>query len=78
MVVRGAPAVAEQALPFARLSLLARPVLVNGAAGTAVTRRGRPFSVMGFTVARGKIAAIYVLADPARLRRLDLLAILGA
>jgi RNA polymerase sigma-70 factor (ECF subfamily) len=27
---------------------------------------------MGFTVRRGKIVAIDVLADPARLRRLDL------
>lgn len=34
--------------------------------------RGRPFSVMGFTVTGGKIVAIDALADPARLRRLDL------
>jgi len=27
---------------------------------------------MGFTVARGKIAEIDILSDPARLRRLDL------
>ena len=34
--------------------------------------RGRPFTVMGFTIRRGKIVEIDILADPARLRRLDL------
>jgi RNA polymerase sigma factor (sigma-70 family) len=71
-VVRGARAVAEQALTFARLSSFARPALVNGAAGIVATRRGRLFSVMGFTVRHGKIVEIDILADPARLRQLDL------
>ncbi|MGH8983687.1 MAG: RNA polymerase sigma factor SigJ [Acidimicrobiia bacterium] len=72
VVVRGAPAVAEQALTFARLSPFVRPALVNGAAGVVVAPRGRPFSVMGFTVRDGKIVAIDALADPERLRQLDL------
>ena len=46
--------------------------LVNGAAGVVVFVGGRPFSVMGFTVAAGKIVAIDILADPARLCQLDL------
>jgi RNA polymerase sigma-70 factor (ECF subfamily) len=33
---------------------------------------GRPFSVVAFTVRRGKIAEIDILADPARLSQLDL------
>jgi RNA polymerase sigma factor (sigma-70 family) len=70
--VRGARAVAEQTFTFSRLSPFVRPVLVNGAAGVVVAPRGRPFAVMGFTVWRGKIAEIDVLADPERLRRLDL------
>ena len=70
--VRGVPAVAEQTLTFSRLSPYARPALVNGAAGVVVAPRGRPFAVMGFTVRGGKIVEIDVLADPARLRRLDL------
>lgn len=70
--VRGAPDVAEQALTFSRFARFAHPVLVNGAAGVVVASHGRPFSVMGFTVARGKIVEIDILADPARLRRLDL------
>jgi RNA polymerase sigma-70 factor (ECF subfamily) len=72
VVVRGAAAVAERALTFARLSPFVRPALVNGAAGVVVSPRGRPFSVMGFTVAGGRIVAIDALADPERLRRLDL------
>jgi len=71
--LRGARAVAEQALTFSRLVRFARPVLVNGAAGIVSWLRGeQPFSVMGFTIRRGKIVEIDILADPARLRQLDL------
>ena len=70
--VRGARAVAEQALTFAQLGQFAQPVLVNGAAGFVVAPGGRLFSVVGFTVSGGKIVEIDVLADPARLRRLGL------
>jgi len=46
---------------------------VNGAAGAvAFDPSGRLRSVTGFTVTRGKIVAIDILADPARLRQLDL------
>jgi hypothetical protein len=45
---------------------------VNGAAGVVITEQGRPFAVMAFTVRQGKIAEIDVLADPERLRRVDL------
>ena len=65
-VVQGAEAVARQAqlatLPGAEL----HPVLVNGAAGVVVTVHGRPFAVMGFTVAAGRIVEIDALADPDR------------
>ena len=71
--VRGARAVAEQALTFSRFARFARAALVNGAAGVVSwSPDGRPFSVMGFTVRRGKIVEIDILADPARLSRLDL------
>jgi ketosteroid isomerase-like protein len=72
MVLRGAAEVAERALTFARLSPYVRPALVNGAAGVVVAPRGRPFSVMGFTVAGGRIVEIDALSDPARLRALHL------
>ena len=55
---------------------LARPALVNGAAGIVVVApRGRPVAVAGFTVADGRIVEIDLLADPARLRELDLTAL---
>ena len=70
--VRGAREVAGQALTFSRLGLVMRPALVNGTAGAVSTRDGQPFSVGGFTVRDRKIVAIDILADPARLRNLDL------
>jgi RNA polymerase sigma-70 factor, ECF subfamily len=73
--VRGAQAVVEQARTFALLVASARPALVNGAAGVVVAPRGRAVAVAGFTVARGRIVEIDLLADPARLRHLDLTAL---
>ncbi|HLQ56929.1 MAG TPA: RNA polymerase sigma factor SigJ [Streptosporangiaceae bacterium] len=73
MVIRGAAAVARQALSGLTTALPAvglRPALVNGAAGVVVTRRGRPVTVMGFTVAEGKIIEIDTIADPERVRRI--------
>src|SRR5215212_6997001 len=67
-LIRGARAVAGGALTFSRFAPFARPALVNGAAGLVTVREGRPLSVMGFTVVRGKIAEIDVLADPERLQ----------
>jgi RNA polymerase sigma factor (sigma-70 family) len=72
VVVSGAAAVAERALTFARLSPFVRPALVNGAAGVVVAPGGRPLSVMAFTVSGGKIVEIDSVADPERLRNLDL------
>lgn len=70
-VIRGAAEVASRAMTFARLAPFVQPVLVNGVAGVLVAPQGRPFSVMAFTVAGGKVVAIDALADPARLERLD-------
>ncbi|MQA74793.1 MAG: sigma-70 family RNA polymerase sigma factor [Solirubrobacterales bacterium] len=70
--VRGAAAVAGQARAYSRVGLVVHPALVNGAPGAVSTRNGEPFSVGGFTVRGGRIVGIYFLADPARLRRLDL------
>ena len=70
--VRGAQAVVEQARTFAPLVASARPALVNGAAGVVVAPRGRPLAVAGFTIVHGRIVEIDLLADPARLRNLDL------
>jgi RNA polymerase sigma factor (sigma-70 family) len=72
-VVRGASAVAAQAATFSMSGLSSQLVLVNGHLGF-VSRRpdGRVFSVLGFTIANGKIVEMDILADPERLSRLDL------
>jgi RNA polymerase sigma factor (sigma-70 family) len=70
--VRGAEAVVRQARMYHALDRFSRPALVNGAAGIVVASGERTYSVMGFTVAHGKILAIDILADPARLEQLAL------
>jgi len=70
--LRGPAAVSSQALTYSRLGLLHQPALINGAAGVVVLRDGQPFSVMGFTIRGGRITEIDILADPERLRQLDL------
>jgi RNA polymerase sigma factor (sigma-70 family) len=72
LVLRGAGAVSGQARGAGALSPFVRPALVNGAAGMVVAARGKPMSVMAFTVAGGRIVAIHVLADADRLSALDL------
>jgi RNA polymerase sigma-70 factor (ECF subfamily) len=71
--VQGARAVAEQTLAFAQFTEFARPILVNGAVGIVAADRGRVYSVAAFTVVSGRIAEIDILAEPARLRELDLM-----
>lgn len=70
--VRGAQTWARQALTFSRGARFAQPALVNGAAGVVMAPRGRLFRVLRVTFTHGKIVQIDVVADPARLRQLDL------
>ena len=70
--VRGAAQVAAQAAAYSRLDLEYRPVLVNGAVGLLATLDGELFSIGGLTVRGGRIVELDILADPERLRRLDL------
>jgi RNA polymerase sigma factor (sigma-70 family) len=69
--ITGAPDVARQILqagrPFAPFS---RPAVVNGSAGAVVVRDGKPFAVVGFTIAAGRIVELDLVADPDKLRRL--------
>ncbi len=67
--VRGAAAVADT---FSGRARFAQPALVNGAVGAVWAPGGRPRVVFGFTIARGKIVGIGLVADPERLRQLDL------
>jgi RNA polymerase sigma-70 factor (ECF subfamily) len=67
--IRGAAAVATR---FAGQAQAAEPALVDGAAGAVWAPGGRPRAVFSFTVKRGLIVGIDLLADPGRLRDLDL------
>jgi RNA polymerase sigma-70 factor (ECF subfamily) len=68
--VRGAPAVAKRAL--AGRARFTQPALVDGAVGIVSAPRGRLSLVLRFTITRGKIVEIDVVADPERLRQLEL------
>jgi RNA polymerase sigma factor (sigma-70 family) len=70
--VRGAAAVARQALGYARLALEMRPALINGVAGGVSFLHGQPFSIAAVTVRNGKIVELDFFNDPERLRLLDL------
>jgi RNA polymerase sigma factor (sigma-70 family) len=70
--MRGAAGVAGQALGYAQIGLDVRPALINGVAGAVAFRHGQPFSIGAVTVRNGKIVELDFLADPERLRELDL------
>ncbi|MFC7585042.1 sigma factor-like helix-turn-helix DNA-binding protein [Nonomuraea antimicrobica] len=74
--VRGARAVAEGTVALAQRSRLAEPALVDGRVGLVVAPGGRLVFAVAFAVEHGRITEYDVIADPARLRRLDL-AVLG-
>jgi hypothetical protein len=69
-VIHGAASVAGQALIGAVPGAELHPALINGAAGVVVTLRGRPYAVMAFTVAEGKIVEIDAIAEPERVKRI--------
>lgn len=66
---RGAQAVAGT---FSGRAQVAQAALVNGAVGAVWTAGGRPRVVFSFTIERGRIVAIDLLADPERLGQLEL------
>jgi RNA polymerase sigma factor (sigma-70 family) len=77
-LVRGAEVVAGQAMTFRRFADTATRVLVTGVpGGVAWSPDGSPFAVVALTVTGGRIAAIDILADPDRLRQLDLSVVAG-
>jgi RNA polymerase sigma-70 factor (ECF subfamily) len=67
--VRGAPGVADT---FSGRARFAQPALVNGVVGAVWAPGGRPRVVFEFTITRGKIVEIDLVADPERLSQLDL------
>jgi len=71
-IVRGASEVAAQARAFSSMGLETTVVLVNGNVGVvARLPNGRVLSVIAYTVANDRVAAMHILADAERLARLD-------
>jgi RNA polymerase sigma-70 factor (ECF subfamily) len=67
--VSGAADVARQiALTGPRFAALARPVLVNGAAGVVVDAPGQARVVVAFGVVGGRIVSIDLIGDPTKVR----------
>ncbi|MFV8128745.1 sigma-70 family RNA polymerase sigma factor [Streptomyces syringium] len=71
-VARGARDVVEGTLVFGRRARFAAPALVNGTVGVVVAPHGRLLLALTLTIENDRITAYEVIADPARLRRLDL------
>jgi RNA polymerase sigma factor (sigma-70 family) len=69
--VRGATAVARQALLFATPAANSRVATVNGAPAVVVAVDNRIVTILTFAIHNARIAAIEVLADPHRLATLD-------
>lgn len=70
-VTRGPAAVAALALTGARLpNTRLIPLLMNGSAGVLITVRGRPYSLMGFVIAGGKVVEIDTILDSERIGQL--------
>jgi len=57
---------------FSGRAKAAQPGLVNGAVGLVWAPGGQPRAASSFTIAGGKILGIEIIADPERLRQLDL------
>lgn len=70
--IQGARNWAKGAIAFSRYVRFVEPALVNGAVGLIWAPEGRLARALTFTITRGKITQAEVVADPARLRQLDL------
>jgi RNA polymerase sigma factor (sigma-70 family) len=70
--VRGAENVARRAKAASQLGLVARPALINGAAGWVSLLDGELYAIGALTLQNGRIRTMDILLDPARLARLDL------
>jgi RNA polymerase sigma factor (sigma-70 family) len=69
---RGAQTWAKGAVAFAHLAASLQPVLVDGSVGLMWAPGGRLSRVLRFTIVDGKILDAEIMADPTRLRSLDL------
>ncbi|HET6503454.1 MAG TPA: sigma-70 family RNA polymerase sigma factor [Amycolatopsis sp.] len=76
-VVSGAVTVAREMLDFGRGARFAEPALVDGTVGAVVAPHGRLLRVLAVAVADDRVTGYEVIADPVRLRRLDVAVLPG-
>ena len=74
--IRGAANWAKGAIAFGRMAHAVQPALINGAVGLVFAPGGRLTRALNFTIADGRIVQVDVIADPARLTKLEL-AVIG-
>jgi RNA polymerase sigma factor (sigma-70 family) len=69
--IRGAAKWAKGAAAFGHLARLVQVAMVDGGVGLVMAPRGRLVRALRFGFSDGRIAAIEIIADPARLGELD-------
>ena len=69
--IRGAENWAKRTVAFSRMFTFVQPALLNGEVGLIWAPRGRLLRVVRFAITDRKIVQVDVIADPARLRGLD-------
>jgi len=70
--IRGASKWAKGAVAFSRMAKAVQPALINGAVGLILAPNGRLSRVLSFRIANGKIVDVEIIADPERLKHLEL------
>lgn len=69
---RGAQAFARGAITFAHMARSTEAMLLDGSVGLVWAPQGHLQRALRFTIKEGKVAAVDIIADPARLRVLQL------
>jgi RNA polymerase sigma-70 factor (ECF subfamily) len=70
--VRGASAWAQQFIALSRGLRFVQPALIDGSVGLILAPRGKLSKALTFTFAKARVTRVEVIADPARLRELDI------
>jgi RNA polymerase sigma factor (sigma-70 family) len=70
--IKGASAWAKQFIALSRGLPFVQPALINGSAGLILAPRGKLSRALIFTFRNAKVTRVEVIADPARLRELDI------
>lgn len=70
--IRGAVKWAKGAVAFSHMAGGVQPALINGAVGLILAPGGRLARALSFTIVNGKIVEVDIIADPERLKQLEL------